>query len=139
MSAALTLSPEFSARVAREAAAAGFASPEEYLADAVADRAADPPGSAELSDAAPAGRAETIDTPRGPVNAHGPVPEEQREAFVGMLADRLEGPAIPWEEASEWILEKLRERQRAREAAAAGTAVAEKELESAVARPAAAA
>ena len=122
MSAALTLSPEFSARVAREAAAAGFATPEAYLAAAVADRAADPPGSAEPSDAAPAGRAETIDTPRGPVNAHGPVPEGQRAAFVGMLADRLEGPAIPWEEASEWILERLRARQRARGVAASGAA-----------------
>ena len=114
MSAALTLSPEFSARVTREAAAAGFDSPEAYLADAVAGRA-DP----DRADPAPAGPVETIDTPRGPVNAGGIVPEEQRGAFIGMLMDRLEGPAIPWAEASESILRELKARQRARRTAAA--------------------
>ena len=96
MSAApLTLSPDLSARVSREAAANGYDSPEDYLAD-VLDGAAEPSGPAE-----------TIDTPRGPVNARGPVPEEQREEFLGMLTDRLEGPAIPWEEAARDIRERL--------------------------------
>ena len=93
--APLTLSPDLSARIAREAAASGYESPEDYLA-AVLDAPAESPGPVE-----------TIDTPRGPVNAHGPVPEEQREAFLGMLADRLEGPAIPWEEAARDIRERL--------------------------------
>ena len=116
MSAApLTLSPELSPRVTRGAAARGFDSPEAYLTDVLA-------GPADAGAAGEAGPAETIDTPRGPVNAYGPVPEGQRAAFVGMLADRSEGPAIPWEEASEWILERLRARQRARGAAASGAA-----------------
>ena len=90
--APLTLSPELSARVRRAAAAAGFESPEAYLSDGLDAEAA---------------AAETIDTPRGPVNAHGPVPEGQRPAFFAMLKDRLDGPAIPWEEAARDIRERL--------------------------------
>ena len=101
MPAALTLSPEFSARVAREAAAAGFASPEDYLADAVAGRARGPA----------AGPVETVDTPRGPVNAGGIVPEDQREAFIGMLMDRDaafdSGEGVPWDVARVRIRERI--------------------------------
>ena len=67
--------------------------------------------------AAPAGPAETTDTPRGPVNACGPVPEGQRDAFVGMLMDRLEGPFEPWEEASRRIHDRLVALQAQRDAA----------------------
>ena len=110
----LTLSPTFSARVRRAAEAGGFASPEDLLADAL-----------DRTDAAPPGPVETFDTPRGPVYAGGPVSEEQREAFLGMLTDRDaafdRGEGIPWAEASASILRELRARQRARRDAPAAT------------------
>ena len=102
----LTLSPTFSERVRRAAEAGGFADPEDLLADALNRTAAAPPVPVE-----------TIDTPRGPVNAGGPVPVEQREAFLGMLTDRLAGPFEPWEEASTRIHDRLVALQAERDAA----------------------